>query len=108
MRRNDNDLPDDTKEPGGVFLTRNPGVACVWLTKSYRLRTATGGVVFVIDDPNEVLWFCEGRAATRAEVAASIDSGWPLLVEMAEREGEAAMKQLLAQRARAMAFVPAE
>lgn len=110
MKRNTKDIPDVAVDAPGFGIKRNPGVACVWITKSYRLTRAhagNAGVLFMLGIPTEVLWFAEGRAATRDEVMTSIDSGYPLLVEMAEKEGSAALAALAAYRNRAMPLLPA-
>jgi hypothetical protein len=41
-----------------------------------------------------VLWYASGRTATREEVLASIDSGLPSLLELAEAEGPDAVAAL--------------
>jgi hypothetical protein len=107
MRRNTNDLPAHN-EAAGFGLQRNPGAACVWVTRGYRpFRPYVGapGVLFNIGEPEEVLWFAEGRAATRDEVMASIETGLPLL--RAEEEGPEAVAALQSSLARAMKLVPA-
>jgi hypothetical protein len=83
--------PEGVTPPAGVGLTRNPGAVGVWITRHPARQRAAGGgqpgVLFDLPDPLEVLWFCEGRAATRAEVEESIDSGLPLLLEHAPSGG---------------------
>lgn len=68
---------------GTASILRNPGAAGVWVTGSYKLekvgKSAASGYLVMMGPPSQVLWFCEGRPATRAEVLASIDSGMPLL-----------------------------
>ena len=81
---------DEITEAGtmaGVGLKRNPGCCAVWTTTSYKLfKPPGGGVLFTIGDPVEVNWFAEGRAATRAEVQASIHSGIHLLRDACNKE----------------------
>lgn len=77
------------------------------MTRGYRPFKAPGGVLFTFDDPEEVLWFAEGRPATRAEVEASIYSGMPLLEAEAAKEGEPAMAALRQMTANAMRYLPA-
>ena len=86
MRRNPVD--DDRKQnPGGVFIERNPGVAALWMTRGYRRFTPRGGGVLIsVGDPTDVAWYREGRVATRAEILASLESGFPILREAAEKE----------------------
>lgn len=105
---------DDAIEAAGVGLKRNPGVACVWITRSYRLmRVDNGsGILFRLGEPEEILWYAEGRTATRAEVLASIESGLPLLREIAEKQdreepGAGAIEALDQLVAIGMSLVPA-
>ena len=64
-------------------LKRNPGVVLLWTTRSDPMPfRAPGGLLFTLPDPVSVLWFSEGRSATRAEVIASIESGLPALLEL--------------------------
>lgn len=107
MRRNDKDIPADSKEPAGVGLKRNPGVACIWVTKEFRLMKVDNGVLFRLGDPERVLWFAEGRTATREEVAESIRTGLPLLMEPAMAEGAAAVQELRRLCERARTLLPA-
>ena len=103
----DGKLREGLGEPAGVGLKRNPGAVCVWVTKTYRpFKPEGGGILFSLGRPTEVLWWAEGRRATRKEVMASIDSGFPLLEEMARQEGHEAMAALATQREVAMALVP--
>lgn len=95
MRRREAGLPEEAEEPAGVMLKRNPGVAMVWVTKKYALKRApNGGVLFDIGEPEYVLWFCEGRPATQAEIEESVSSGLPALRELAEQQGQLAVAQL--------------
>lgn len=101
MRRNEKDLPEETTGPAGFHLKRNPGAICVWITKSYRAfrpRHGGDGILFSLGHPLEVLWFAEGRKATRSEVMASINSGYPSLLEIAAQEGPSALEALERQR----------
>lgn len=112
MRRNEKNLPVDpvANAPAGIHLDRNPGATCVWLTKTYQpFRTQVGGpgVLFRIGPPEEILWFANGRPATRQEVVTSIDGGLPSLAEMAMQEGAQAIDALKQQIAAAMPLLPA-
>ena len=89
-KRNERGLDEITKEPDrGVALKRNPGACGVWITKSYKPFKCpiTGGLLFEIGDPHEVLWFASGREATRQEVERSIETGLPHLRELCDVEG---------------------
>jgi hypothetical protein len=109
-KRREAGMPSETAEQPGHALLRNPGVAAVWICRSYRpFEDGRGGVLFEMGDPVEVLWFREGRPATRAEVARSIETGLPsleaLLPEGEERQqAEAELKGLVDQ---AMELAPA-
>lgn len=108
MRRNGVNLPEHVPPPGTGIL-RNPGAMAVWLTRGYRPFQVPGdrGVLFTFDDPEEVLWFAEGRPATRAEVQASINSGFPLLEQEAAKDGGAALADLAKMVAAAERYLPA-
>jgi hypothetical protein len=101
-------LPDNITEPPGHAVKRQPGASCLWVTKSYVLFNAPGGLLFELGDPIEVLWFREGRAATRAEVLDSIESGYPILLELAQAEGDRAVRELERLRARVEPLLPQE
>jgi len=90
--------------PAGVMLTRNPGVALVWSSKTWEPFKAPGGALFNIGDPTATRWYAHGRTATRDEVLAAIDSGLPTLREAADAEGAGA--QLDGELARALKLVP--
>lgn len=100
----------------GVAIDRNPGVGLLWITKKWhRFRAGGGGtgMLFALGDPEHVSFWCEGRAATRAEVLASVESGLPLLMEQAEAQEKAEGRRdcvpaLRKALARAEAFWPAE
>jgi hypothetical protein len=87
MKRNEKDLPELHLKPAGVHLDRNPGVMCMWITKSFKPFKVHNGYLLDLGEPCFVTWWTEGRAATRAEVQASIAGGFPQLQAMAEQEG---------------------
>ena len=91
MRRNEVNIPEDTRPPAGIMLKRNPGVTLVWVTRNYKPFKAEGGVLFRLGDPGRVEFYAEGRKATRDEIMASIDSGMPILRGMAEQDGPEAV-----------------
>lgn len=107
MRRRDSNMPEDATTPDGIMITRNPGVALVWVSRNWRMWTDLR--LFQVGDPIETRWYAEGREATRGEVLASIDSGLPLLRAEAERDPRpaAAFAELDRQHARALELVPA-
>src|SRR4029077_13980041 len=80
VRREDELTKEGQENVAGCPILRNPGVACVWTTRSYETWEADNrGVLLEIGDPLEVEWFAEGRKATRAEVEESMRTGMPLL-----------------------------
>lgn len=95
MRRNEKDLPGDAFEPGGEMLRRNPGVTLIWIAQRFRQFTPQGGGrLFEIGDPISVKAYAGGRAATRAELERSMETGLPALRQIAERQGPEAMRAL--------------
>jgi hypothetical protein len=108
--RNEHDLPADRIPAPGMPLDRNPGVALIWITESYRLyETHIGhpGMLFALGDPTALEWYAYGRAATREEIMHSIASGLPALRKVAEQEGPDAIATLDEAVARGLALVPA-
>jgi hypothetical protein len=102
--RDEAQLPASAREPAGFGIRRNPGVMCLWMTREYEVfNDGRGGALITVGKPEGVTWWCEGRAATRAEVEASVESGLPILLSAARRDGrfavEALEQQLLAARA---------
>lgn len=111
MRRREGGLPGDAEDPAGVMLRRNPGVVLVWMTRSYTpfRPPGGGGVLYEIGAPTATLWFAVGRAATRAEVIAAMESGLPALDEACDLDANpsASRRALKAEYGRALALVPA-
>lgn len=101
-------LPDGVEHAAGFAIQRNPGVTLVWVTKSYRVVKADGGIggLFQMGDPTHVAFYAEGRAATPDEIEESVSSGLPLLREPAQREGERALRQLESMITKFRALLP--
>lgn len=113
MRRNEKGLADmGACSVGGDAIKRNPGVALVWWTLSYKVVSdGQGGVLINVGKPEKTMWFAHGREATRAEVMASIDSGLPILQASADAQdraqpGAGASAMLKSMTADALALVP--
>jgi hypothetical protein len=87
------------------MLQHNPGAQAIWITKSAKAERNRNGLLFFIGEPTEVLWYAQGRIATRAEILASFDIGLPKLRAVAEAEGAGA--ELDKQLTIAMTLVPA-
>lgn len=104
----DRNLPEDVVDAAGVPSHRNPGATLLWITEHDRwrpFRPPDGGILFNVGEPVETLWFAEGRIATYGEILASIDSGLPVLYEMATMEGSAAVAALTKQVAAVMQMI---
>lgn len=108
MKRRERHLPEGTMPAAGVSIPRNPGVALVWVTRRWNVyRDPKGLPLFKIGSPEQTFWYAEGRDATRAEVIASIDSGLPELLKVAEEDGQDAVDELEALHKVALHLVPA-
>ena len=106
QRRDTKGLPDDCHVDGDM-IARNPGCVCLWESR-YRLwRPRPGEWLFELGDPVRVDWWAYGRRASRAEVEASIASGYPALLEPAVAEGPEALAELTRLRALAERYLPA-
>jgi hypothetical protein len=71
----------------GYAITRNPGVTLLWITREFELfPDGEGQFLIQMGRPQEVEWYCRGRAATRAEILASVDGGIGLLEKAARQE----------------------
>lgn len=105
QRRTDN-LPAGKKDPAGIHLDRNPGVAVVWVTKKVAAFKVDNGILFSFGPPEEIHYFAKGRPATRLEVLESINSGLPALQKYADAEGPEAMAELNARYNETLKFLP--
>lgn len=106
--RDERELPPSYSQ-AGLGIKRNPGVAMVWICEGYKTwRPPNGGVLFELGEPSRVEWVREGREATRAEVMESVETGLPLLLAEATKDGATACFQLGQMTERFLAFVPKE
>jgi hypothetical protein len=99
-RRREGKMPEERVDAPGMMIARNPGVALVWSSRHWRAFQVPSG----LGSPGVL--FNVGEA-TRDEVVAAIDSGLPILLAEAEKEGPEAMLELHRLRDRAMALLPA-
>lgn len=106
-RRRDS-YPDGSAEPDGDMLKRNPGAAVVWVTRGTMRKPIPGHRLYDLGEPVEVHWYAHGRGATREEVQESIDSGLPLLRDVAEQDGPRALRALSRQLEAAMTYLPTQ
>ena len=111
QKRNAADMPEgccpETGNLPGLAIMRNPGAVLVWTSLSYKRVRVPNGYLVQVGEPLETLWFCEGRAATRAEVEHSIDTGLPNLMAAAVTEGPEAVFELNKMREHVSSLLPA-
>ncbi len=108
MHRRTRDLPEDTSEPDGLGLDRNPGVTLLWVTKSYwPVPDQMGGFLFRLGPPEQTFWFREGRSANRQEILESIEGGLVTVRAIAAEEGPVALRALEKSHQEALALLPA-
>ena len=107
QKRNAKGLDEEASAPG-TMITRNPGCVCLYETKEAKaFSDGAGGWLIKLGLPDRVDWWAEGRQATRAEIQASIDSGYPLLLKPAMDEGQDAVDELARLAAVALKLLPA-
>jgi hypothetical protein len=64
VRREDEFLNANARSAPGIMIERNPGVSCLWATKSFRLfNDGAGKQLIEVGKPVSVSWWREGRAA---------------------------------------------
>lgn len=93
----------DIKEPtstAGYMIERNPGVACIWITRSFKWFREGTGVLFKLGDPERCEFFAKGRRAYLHEIDDSVRTGLPILEKAAQSEGPVAMKEFERSRLR--------
>jgi len=101
-------LPADHEHAPGLPILRNPGVVCVWVTRSYEtFPDANKRTLITVGAPANTIWYCEGRKATRAEVEAAVHGGLPTLLATAKTDGPFAVQMLGRMTAAAEAHWPA-
>ena len=106
MRRNEKALTEEGYA-AGILIPRNPGVTALWITKRYRLKhDEKGMILFDIGEPTNVIWYREGRPATRGEVLESMYNGLPSLEQHVHTPDE--KEFFVACVARAMHWLPRE
>lgn len=95
-------MPAEAKAAVGLPIDRNPGVTLVWtVTGVPHLLFVDGGYLFRLPEPAMLAAYAKGRTATAAELNASIDSGLPIFLAAAAKDGPDAIAELGALR---MAF----
>jgi hypothetical protein len=107
VRRTDGLSAEIQENISGAGITRNPGVTMLWHAREYEhwnVGQRFGGVknsewLITMGEPESVDWYAEGRAATREEILASIDSGIHNLEAIALKQ-KGGIEMLGQQRAR--------
>jgi hypothetical protein len=105
-KRRERNIPEGSTDPAGNFLRRNPGVSAVWISNQVRPFKVGNGILFRVGEPSEVVWYCEGRLATRAEVDESIAGGLPALQKVANEQGDGAPEALALQVENVKRYLP--
>lgn len=109
MIRREAGMPEGVVEAAGNMEKRNPGVMCLWITRSYTIfQDHQCGILFKVGDPTETHWYSAGREATRYEVLDALDSGVALLRQMAHEEGNLAELTLDQMVKKAMRHIPGD
>lgn len=90
VRREDDRTEEMEANVGGIMIKRNPGAMAIWVTKSFTIerQDPKKSPLFRLGDPVAIQWWREGRAATRAEIEESINTGLPLLRGVCESQEE--------------------
>ncbi len=88
MVRRENNMPEEASEfIGGIGITRNPGVTCMWITDTYTIfRDPNNRPLIQVGDAISRMWYREGRRATKAEIFYSIETGIPALREVCHND----------------------
>jgi hypothetical protein len=110
QKRNPRKVHGEWREPAGEMIKRNPGVALIWITDHYDVYIdhRTNGPLFRLGEALEVSYWREGRPAHRHEIVESIESGLPILMEMAQTEGHKAVEALLKARDAVYKLLPVD
>jgi hypothetical protein len=92
----------------GIALSRNPGVAMLWITRQFEVfDDGEGKPLLQMGEPESVEWYACGRTATRQEVMESVESGLPNLYAIA-RSQKGGLEALEKYLTRFLAWVPKE
>jgi hypothetical protein len=105
-RRRERNIPEGSFV-AGEMIKRNPGVTCLWSTRSFKPFRAGAGVLFELGEPTRVTWWTRGRHATRDEVVASLESGMPILRDAAKVDGDVTIAELERAHLAALKYLPA-
>lgn len=97
---------------GGINLPHglggNPGASCIWITETFKPYRTGDSWLIRIGEPIEVLWWAEGKPASRQAILDSFDRRLPLLRDMAKEQSPEAEAELQGYIDRTMALLPVE
>jgi hypothetical protein len=101
-------IPTAAQAAPGCMIPRNPGVSLIWTTKAFSvMRMKDGDYLIRVGGAVALSWWREGRTATRAEILESIESGYPLLQDIAKQGGAKELAELERAREQALELLPA-
>jgi hypothetical protein len=109
-QRREANMPENKVAPGGLMVTRNPGVIVEWESRDWRIVKDPAGAP-LIDIGNPVApprWFTEGRLATRLEAVEAYEESCETILDMARAEGEPAVRYAEQRIMEARKFLPSE
>lgn len=99
-RREDDAFSIEQGKCAGIPISRNPGVALLWHTRHFKVfNDGAGKPLIQVGEPDSVEWLAEGRPATFEQVSASVESGLPIVMQLAEAEGPKAVAELNRRKA---------
>jgi hypothetical protein len=108
-KRDEKGIDARALNPGGMMIRRNPGCVALYETNDARaFKPGDGGWLIRLGAPARIDWWAEGRKATKAEIMASIESGYPILYREAAKEGMEAIDALGRMHMEAMKYLPLE
>ena len=84
----------DRTQVAGIMIDRNPGVVAVWVTDRFKPFDAGNGTLFDLGPPKRLQFYALGRIATDAEIRQSVETGLPLLMDAARKDGDWALNEL--------------
>lgn len=95
-RRGSRPLPAETvKFPEG-HVHGNPGLYCIWTTRSFSIVGGGRVPLLKLGDPVGVSWWVEKREATRAEIEAAYEAQVPKLAAIPQYRAEGTVERDLA------------
>lgn len=108
MVRRENDRPENPAQLPGHAIMRNPGVALIYVPKSFVLEPdGRGEYLFRLGEPLSLSFWAEGRPATRDEIEESIRTGMPILATQCDEQPGNRLEDLERMHAAAKLLLPA-